>query len=213
MTTRQRHWIAPLVFLFLACVPREALAQWGKIEKLRGPGPFWGVQIPLDRLICVVRPPKGGVEAGVVFRSTGAGDPACATDSLDVRLYLSLEVGRASSFPRDEFPAVALTGVKPVGFFRIPNVGGLMDVGAGIGFNRFSGADFDAFARFSVPLRARIFAPNVESRYRAFYLAVQADYFPAVFTAADFGMATPYVSDHKFVQSWFLGVDVLRLLR
>jgi hypothetical protein len=89
-----------------------------------------------------------------------------------------------------------------------------LDVGLGVGGNRFSGKDF-AFWRWSVPLRGRIFWPGLKagSRWRGISLAVQADYIPMKFTSADFKIPPGYESHHKFVRSTFLSVDLLRVFK
>jgi hypothetical protein len=208
--------------LLVACVPREALAFWGWIEELSGPGPYWGFQFPFDRLVCIVKPDGAGVATSSRFGSSGTDKDkeylACANDGgvkdVQIRGYLSVEFSRANSKANDLFPAVAFTSIKPILFYRVPHVREVIDIGTGVGGNRFSGKDF-AFWRWSVPLRGRIFWPGLESgsKWRAIHLALQADYFPMTFTSADFQIPPGYESHHKFVRSAFLSVDLLRALR
>jgi len=219
MTTRRIRWAVPVFALLLvACVPRDALAFWGWIEELSGPGPYWGFQFPFDRLVCIVTHDGGEVGTSTRFASSGNENVACANDGgvdgVRIRGYLSLELSRANSKATDLFPAVAFTGVKPILFYRVPGLRETLDIGAGVGGTRFSGKDF-AFWRWSVPLRGRIYAPGLESgsRWRGIYLAIQADYFPMTFTSADFQIPPGYESHHKFVRSVFLGVDVLCLIK
>jgi hypothetical protein len=233
MTTRRTRWAVPVFALLLvACVPREALAFWGWIEELSGPGPYWGFQFPFDRLICIVKPDGAGVTTSNRFASSGTDKDdkddkdnkdkeylACANDGgvkgFQIRGYLSVEFSRASSKANDLFPAVAFTSIKPILFYRVPHVGEFIDIGTGVGGNRFSGKDF-AFWRWSVPLRGRIFVPGLKGKWRAaraVHLALQADYFPMTFTSADFQIPPGYESHHKFVRSAFISVDLLRALR
>jgi hypothetical protein len=242
MTIRRTRRLVPvLVLLLVACVPSNALAFWGWIEELSGPGPYWGFQFPFDRLICIVKPDGARVTTSNRFVSSGRDKDtekdkvekdkvekdkvekdkeylACANDGgvtgVQIRGYLSVEFSRANSKANDLFPAVAFTSIKPVLFYRVPHVREFIDIGAGFGGNRFSGNDF-AFWRWSVPLRGRIFWPGLKSgsRWRGLHLALQADYFPMTFTSADFQIPPGYESHHKFVRSAFLSVDLLRLIR
>src|SRR5204863_4024762 len=159
---------------------------------LSGPGPYWGFQFPLDRLVCIVTSDGPGVTTGNRFTpSENEKDLACANDGgvkgVQIRAYLSVEFSRANSKANDLFPAVAFTSVKPILFYRVPRLHETLDIGTGLGGNRFSGKDF-AFWRWSVPLRGRIFCPGLESgsQCRAVHLALQADYLPMSFTSVDF---------------------------
>ena len=221
MSTRHPRWAVPIVVLLLmACAPTNALAFIGIFERLSGPGPFFpSFQFPLDRLVCVS---KTGQESHIFGRDEGL---KCATDDPDIRLYVSVEINQGRSEANDKFPAVSLTGLKPIVFFRLPKAT-FIDLGAGLGTNRFSGKGLPGtalsdtsfgFTRWSVPLRARIFfVPERKSRkYRAVHLAVQFDYFMSDFDSDDFESPPGYQSKgrDRWVPSVYLSVDVLRLIR
>jgi hypothetical protein len=98
-----------------------------------------------------------------------------------------------------------------------------IDAGIGLAANRFSGVDFSGndfhFWRVSFPFRARIWWPwtDPESRWRALYLSVGADYFPSVFTGTDFRArpGTPgatFRGSHVAMTSWLIGVDVIKVI-
>jgi hypothetical protein len=219
MTTRRIRWAVPVFALLLVvCVPSNALAFWGWIEELSGPGPYWGFQFPFDRLVCIVTHDGGEVTSSTRFASSGNDNLACTNDGgvkgVQIRAYLSVEFSRANSKANDLFPAVAFTSVRPILFYRVPRLHETLDIGTGLGGNRFSGKDF-AFWRWSVPVHGRIFWPGLEpgSKWRAVHLALQADYFPMTFTSADFQIPPGYESHHKMVRSAFLSIDVLRLIR
>ena len=212
MTTRRIRWAVPVFALLLvACVPRDALAFWGWIEDLSGPGPFWGYQFSFDRLFCVMKAGDTG-QAGWTRISSGddANAVACMSDSDRVRAFLSVEYTDAKSGETDQFPhAVAWRGLRPMLFYRLHES---IDAGVGLGLNRFSGTGF-GFWRFSLPMRARVYAPGLKSgsRWRAINLAVQADFLPQKITTADFLAPAGPDMGNEVVPSVFVNVDVLRL--
>jgi len=212
MTTRRIRWAVPVFALLLvACVPRDALAFWGWIEDLSGPGPFWGYQFSFDRLFCVMKSGDGG-EAGWTHISggDGANAVACMSDTDRVRAFMSVEYTDVKSGETDQFPhAVAWRGLRPIVFYRLHES---IDAGVGLGLNRFSGTGF-GFWRFSVPIRARFYAPGLKSgsRWRAINLAVQADFLPQKITTTDFLAPAGPDMGNEVVPSVFLNVDVLRL--
>jgi hypothetical protein len=212
MTTRRTWWAVPaLVVLLVAGVPRDALAFWGIFERLSGPGPFWGYQFSFDRLFCVMKSGDGG-EAGWTHISGGddANAVACMSDTDRVRAFMSVEYTDAKSGETDQFPhAVAWRGLRPIMFYRLHES---IDAGVGLGLNQFSGTGF-GFWRFSVPLRARFYAPGLKSgsRWRAINLAVQADFLPQKITTTDFLAPAGPDMGNEVVPSVFLNVDVLRL--
>jgi hypothetical protein len=132
------------------------------------------------------------------------------SDTNRVRAFLSVEFTDVNSRETDQFPhAVNWTGLRPIVFYRLHES---VDAGVGVGFNHFSGRGF-GFSRFSVPLRARIYWPGLESgsRWRALHLAVQADFLPQKFTTTDFLAPPGPDMGNEVVPSLFLNVDVLRL--
>jgi hypothetical protein len=202
---------------------------------LDGPGPFAAVQIPLDRLICLVDElddgvrdtPSGGI--GHIFSQSTRDNVECIFegtlgDPKVIRAHLSIELTLASSDPftdaGSDYPAIGLVNLKPIVFLR-PHES--IDVGIGIAANRFSGVDFSGndfhFWRVSFPFRARIRWPwsHPESPWRALYLSVGADYFPDVLTGTDF-RAKPetsgaaFRSSHVAMTSWVIGVDVIKVI-
>ena len=231
MTIRGTRRLVPvLVLLLVACVPSNALAFWGWIEELSGPGPFRGLQYPIDRLAgCVIREKslKDGSPGETKWISPyGRGKTEqdsldkleCLRDGSRVAAYIALEIFKGKSHGDNRFPRVAFTAYKPIIYYRLQES---VDVGVGIGFNRFSGDGFHdtgfagksfAFWRLSVPLRVRFYAPGLKSgsRYRGFFFAVQTDYF-SDFSTADFMAPDGPRIDSGFVPSAFLGIDVLTL--
>ena len=223
-----------LVCLVVLTMPRDAFALWGWIEQMSGPGPFtWAIQVPFDRLACVVKTADGQttvVHTLVMPRGEGQADGkrdndaylACVRDDPDaIKLFVSTELGVAASSrnelfanANDDVHQVRWITARALAFYRATR---FLDLGAGIGVNRFSGRDFNRMYRVSIPLQARIvpagFAKGANPKWRAFYLEVQTDFFPSTFTSADFGAPGNWRSSNEFVGSYFLGVDVLRLVR
>jgi len=215
--------VGVLVSLGVLCMPHDSFAIWGWIEQLSGPGPFRpAIQLPFDRLLCVVSDGTSRTVQSVAASDTDAAAACAKDDPTRVKAFVSLEVPFATSAENVLFPnesrlgthQVTLYAFRPVFFFRaLPSV----DVGAGIGWNHFSGDDFQAFSRVSIPLRARIIPAGLFSREstrgRAIYLSLQADLFPQQFTNVDFGSPVRWTADHDFVASVFLGIDLLRVFR
>jgi hypothetical protein len=224
---------ALLILLSIFAAPRDSQAFFGWIEQLSGPGPFaWVTQFPFDRLACVVRTPDTG-SAFVHTLTTPRADATTggSRDNADVirclsddpkaiKMFFSAELGVGASDRNvlfadadDDAHRVRMLGFKALAFYRATP---FLDLGGGIGVNRFSGRDFDRFYRVSIPLRARVvpagFADG-NSRWRAFYVTLQTDYFPAAFTSENFGAPGDWRESHEFLNSYFLGVDVLRLVR
>lgn len=212
--SRKRSLVSALTVLLLACLPTETAAFIGFFERLSGPGPYFpSFQFPFDRLVCLVKPGTAALTSVNLF-STGddAARLACITNGPGIRAYLALEISHGASEANDQFPATSFTGIRPIGFYRVPHLADSLDVGAGVGFNRFSGEEF-GFWRTSVPVRARVFIPGLDraSPYRAIHLALQGDYFPMEFVSDDFKIPPGYESHHKFVKSIFLNVDLVKL--
>jgi hypothetical protein len=206
-----------------------ALAQGVIHNELGGPGPFAAVQIPFDRLVCLVHDPDvlPRMTATVLRGPTKAGDWECSKDGMPqpslIRAHLSAELTFAYSSPftetNSDYPDIGLVSLKPIVFFRLHNS---FDAGVGLAANRFFGTDFEEepfhFWRVSVPFRTRFTWPwSNRSRWRAVYLSLGADYFPGVMTGADF-RARPGTSAATFraanvvMTSWHIGVDVIKVI-
>ena len=230
MTSRHTRWAVPALALFLvAGVPRDAAAFWGIFERLSGPGPFPNaIRVSVDRVAgCVVKPedeaaakPEPKPKWTSIYGREGdsADKIECLTDGDRILAYLSVEFTRGHSDQDARYPAVTFVGVRPIMFFRLQQS---VDVGVGVGFNRFSGTGFPntefqgkdfGFWKWSVPLRARFFAPGLKSgsKWRGIQLVLQTDYFPGFTTAQFMAPAGPAI-ESGFVPSAFLGIDVLTL--
>jgi hypothetical protein len=222
MTTRQTRWAVPvLVLLLVAGVPRDALAFWGIFERLSGPGPFHGVQFSAQHFLCSVKGTDGKLRWANIFglirnknrdEENGLAAIECITDGDRIRTHLSVEYSHLWTYGDTDarFPnAVTLNAVKPIIFYRLHES---VDVGVGIGANRFSGTGFD-FWKVSVPLRVHFFAPGLKSgsKWRSIHLALQSDYFPG-FKTTDFNAPLGPAIDPEFVGSIFVSVDLLRWL-
>jgi hypothetical protein len=223
MTIRQTRWAVPALALFLvAGVPRDASAFWGIFERLSGPGPFQGVQFSAQHVLCAVKGNDGRIRRANIFGTLGnksrddeKGLAAieCITDGDRIRAHLSVEYTFARTYgdPDPRFPnAVTFQGIRPIVFYRLQE---WVDVGVGVGANRFSGTGF-GFTRFSLPVRVHFFAPGLKSgsKWRAIHLALQTDFFPKGFTTADFLAPPGPAIDGEFVGSAFISVDLLRVL-
>lgn len=223
--TRKSLLVLGVMVAATLMTPRQSEAVIGWLEELSGPGPFLAVQLPADRVICIARGSNenlGVASAWGSARDKSAAQAACARDDpRGVKAFVSVEfpIGRSREnqlFPQDpkgDRNRVTLIGVRPVFFVRAtPGV----DLGAGIGFTRFSGDAFDSFTRVTIPLRARIVPAAFNgkaSRATALYIALQGDLYPKMFTAADFGARGNWTEDNDFQVSVFLGLDILRLFR
>jgi hypothetical protein len=213
--------------VLVASVP--ALAQGVIYNGLDGPGPFAAVQIPFDRLICLVQEEHNATQrrTGTALRGeTDAADFECSTDVIPqpsmIRAHLSAELTFAYSGPftetNSDYPDIGLVSFKPIVFYRLHNS---LDVGVGLAANRFFGTDFAEepfqFWRVSLPFRTRITWPWSRSRWRAVYLSLGADYFPGVMTGEDFRAkpgtsAATFRAAHVVMKSWHIGVDVIKVI-
>jgi hypothetical protein len=147
--------------LVVACeVP--ARAQIGFMgSETDGPGPFVIVQIPLDRLLCLVEEPRTERVIGSTFnRGVRGADIVCSTDGagspMGIRAHLSAEYAMGFSAPftdtRGDFPELREMSFKPLVFFRLhENV----DFGLGAAAHRFAGRDFDGTIFISGDSRSR----------------------------------------------------------
>jgi hypothetical protein len=231
MTRPSPRFVTLLVLFGALATPRESYALLGWIERLSGPGPFRVVlQFPLDRLACITKAENQPASVThTLFPTADAkradsnsdATAACINDHPKIiKAFISSEIGLAASdqnflFPNDPpgMHRVRAFSVRGVAFYRATP---FLDLGAGLGVNRFSGRDFGSFYDVSIPLRARIVPAGFASgnpRWRAVYISLQLDYFPAEWTAGDFGAAGDWKQTGEFITSAFVGVDLLRFLR
>ena len=240
MSFRSRLNIALLVFGLSLLMPRDALALWGWIEQLSGPGPFThSSEFLVGQLVCVE---NGNREQKVVsiFNGDRQARVNCLTDSgrrRDSRgfVWVTAELSFGRSDHNDLFGAardqkslqVGYLGVKPQVFVRpgftnnesVNRVLNVFDVGAGIGLNHFSGHDlagqsYDLW-KTSIPVRLYVTpARLLDKAYwlRALFYGAQVDFYPGGFNAADFHAPGDWKSDSPdVVRSHFLGLDILKL--
>lgn len=225
-----------IVMAVALLVPRDAFALIGWIEKLSGPGPFPRArEFTLGRLACLIEDGTGELKVATILNGDSANRLACLRDDRVgdkvLRAFLSLEVSTGRSArnelyedaARDDLQVRAF-GMRPIVFARVYRG---FDVGVGLGFNRFSGADLAgtpySLWRVSVPLRLYVTPADLLPRsvlrdkrvgwLRALYYGEQLDVFPRRFEAADFGAAGSWVSERPDnVRSRFLGLDFLKLV-
>jgi hypothetical protein len=223
--------IRPLLFCaaFLAVTARPASAGLGDwlswLEELSGPGPFHGPTVTFDRLACWSEPVGGGRVERVAFADHA--DPCrngADRERRRVRAYLSLELARYHSSenalaadPRADEAQVALTRLNAIVFARVAQG---VEVGGGLGVNRFSGQGSEgdyAFTRIALPLRVRV-RPGMwvapESRWSRFvHVNVGFDRFPSTFDAADFKERGTFHQEGESLATVYLGFDVLSVLK
>ena len=218
MTRRSHPWlVGALLWVALLATPRHASAFLGWIENLSGPGPFFSVQLPFDRVVCVIRdnveerteaPRIGTVfhdeQENVVCTRDGNRDPR------KILAHLSFEFTYAWAGTDDLFPAVRFASIKPVFFIRLHES---LDAGVGLGLTRFSGDGF-GLGRVSIPLRLRIHVPWLppESKWRAVYLSLQGDYYPKAFRGSDFAGEPAFFEDNEIHKGVLIGMDLVRIL-
>jgi len=193
--------LAVAAVLLLAPVSAHASSPWGWLDKLSGPGPFdANGRLFLPVPITTTRP---GARKASIF---GVGD------GLDERrLYIVFETARFTGETNPNFVgAVNITTLQGVVFLHPAGYGndtksplGALDVGAGLGAHRFSGAGVisdgrpdGAFWRTSIPLRIRLtpselFARRITStKWRnglaVFSYMIGWDVLPGTFDATDF---------------------------
>lgn len=163
-----------LVFLVTMMFPGTALANWGWIEQMSGPGPFKGVQFNLERVGCLVtqKVQEGGQEKEettwvwslVPPARRVIGRPAdpdktraaieCLTDSSNakhvskLKAFFTVEVVKAWSSRNDLAPEPESINYR-VRLFGIRPVlywraHEDVDLGVGVGLTRFTGAGENA---------------------------------------------------------------------
>jgi hypothetical protein len=220
-TVRQKAIVVAAALLFSVIVPRPAFALWGGgwLERLSGPGPFWG-NVFDERFLCVALPGKAA-DADSVLRDnewgrrltrqigsrtwiSAAGCQFLNTDRNDPRLEVGVDFGFLSSSHNvlnySNRPGLSeddkKVGLRTFALTADVRVNRLVDVGASIGRASFRSPDADLFPGFSrlmvQPLRVTV-RPLVflstSSRSEAFVLRFDATKFSEAFTDADFGAA------------------------
>jgi hypothetical protein len=201
-----------ILLAILLAFPTLAWAQkddgwWGTLERLSGPGPFYG----------------GGVDLGLV----------CAADTGP--LYLCL-LKAPTPDGRNEFPSqvigLRVSGVSSGDRERFEDITGdrrpvhvleigasykyrfhrAFDAGVAASWLRFSGDGFDAFTRVALTPVSVSLAPlataSAEPWARVFRLRLEETYITKGFTGADFGNSrTAFSTDAELVRSLKLVVD------
>jgi hypothetical protein len=216
------------LFLALSARPASAgLGDWlGWLEEMSGPGPFHGPTVSFDRLACWSEPASGGRVERVAFADHA--DPCrngADRERRHVRVYLSVELAHFTSSrnvlarePEADDSQVGLTRLNALVFARVAQG---VEVGGGLGINRFSGQgasgqDF-GFTRLTLPLRVRV-RPGMwvapESRWsRLVHLSVGFDRLPSTFDAADFGQQGTFHEEGESLATAYIGFDVLSVLK
>jgi hypothetical protein len=193
------------LLLLLAIVlgaPADRAEAWGWLEKLSGPGPF--VARPLPRInapiFCFERD-----WTPHLLTCEGSGtdaDEVAGHFNVEISRWVSLENALFGGRADDEEFEVRILQVAPNFMLRVHPV---VDVGVGIGFERFSGPAFETFRRAALqPLRVsispvRAFADNRWSRVLRIDAGVTRIF--GEFTADDFcspGRCNPNLVDRGF---------------
>jgi hypothetical protein len=216
---RQKTAVVVATLLLLVIGPRPALALWGGgwLERLSGPGPFWG-NVFDERFLCVTLPGKDA-DAEAVLKDnewgqrltrklgdrawlTVAGCQFLNTSRNDPRLEVGVDFGFLKSSENvlnyANRPGLS-EGDKEVGLrtFALTadiRVNRVLDVGASIGRASFRSPESGLFQDFSrtvaQPLRVTV-RPlaflSESSRTEAFVMRFDATKFFGTFTAEDFG--------------------------
>jgi len=191
-----------LSVLLLLASAEEAQAANGWLEKLSGPGPFYGWEFP-DVPVWCSRNPAPELGGFLCLRDR---DPLKDNEDRETGFFIvSLSYSRFHSTENElEYDMEITDDAKEV---RISTVTlslnnrpwKFLDIGVGVGINSFSGSLFPQFYRVSFDLprvTLRPIAPFVDQDYKWFnflYIAdlVHINYrntlFPGRFTARDFG--------------------------
>ena len=230
---------AACLLSFLTPAPAHALWGGGWLERLSGPGPFWG-HVFDARLLCIAAPgstnqtpstdppPGTSLTREITDRAwlTGAGCHFLAPD--DKRMEIGIDLGLLNSSENvldyslrpgltGEEREVRLRTFMVTADFRVNR---LLDVGAAIGRASFSSESETLFSDFSktvsqpMRLTARPLAILWNSRYsEALVVRFDASKFHGTFTAEDFG-ATPgsFNEPGEITWAWSVRVDAFALL-
>lgn len=210
--------IARLLILFAALValPSHAWAQdddgwWGTLQRLSGPGPFWG----------------GGVDIGFICaEDTGPLHPCLFKGIPEGRnefpsQVIALRFAFVSSGDRERFEDT--TGDRrPVHMLELGasykyRFHRAFDAGFAASWLRFSGDGFDSFPRFAVTPVMVSFAPlataSSEAWARIFRIRFEETYITKGFNGADFGSrTTAFSTDAELVRSVKFVADLGALL-
>ena len=238
---RRKVTIALGAALLLSLVtPTPALALWGGgwLERLSGPGPFWGNVFDL-RLLCVAGPdakdqtsstdPPLGKKLTYALSDrawlTGAGCYMLAPDDKRVEIGVDLALLKSSANVLDygNHPGLSEAdrdvGLRTFAVTADFRVNRIVDVGAAIGRASFRSSQGNLFPSFSrtvtQPLRLTVrplaFASN-SRRTEAFMLRFDATKFLGTFTAEDFG-AVPgtFTEPGEITWAWSFRVDPFAL--
>ena len=238
---RDKAAVVAAVAMLLLVMPRPAYALWGGgwLERLSGPGPFWG-QVVDYRFLCVAAPdakdqsstsdPPPGKALTKELDSrvwlTGAGCYFLAPD--DKRFEVGVDFGflKSSSNVLDYSNRPGLTDDdKDVGLrtfsitadFRVNRV---LDVGAAIGRASFRSPDSNLFPSFSrtmsQPVRLTVRPLAILSNSRraeAVVLRFDATKFHGTFTADDFGAAPgSFTEPGEITWAWSIRFEPLAFL-
>jgi hypothetical protein len=223
------------VILWLLCVgaPSRASASimdW--LDRLSGPGPFWGVDFDMQ-VNCPSRAASSLAE-GNRFKVVAANIViSCPDERFDQRhfsWYLTPGLGwtrqlnglgKVSSSDLDATKAI---GTVKLGTAIDYTVAPAVDIGAGGGFLYFYGPRFVNFARpyvqpFRVAVRPGLFKPgasieNTSSTWRgAFVINFSVTVIVGTIDGSDFGVpANPWRVHNEFVPEAGISLDVLRPL-
>jgi hypothetical protein len=195
MRGRGRFVSSLSILLLLASASAVQAAGKGWLEKLSGPGPFFGWEYPTLPLWCF------GEEASGPF-CKGYQDQPNRTVVLSFT-YSDYD-SRANSLEYEESNSADKTvNLKSFAFSLDLRLHPALDVGVGLGVNRFSGDAFNSFSRFSLDgLRVtwrpiglfhgkesvRVFGSGVKFSLRdLLQVKLRATLFPGGFDAGDFG--------------------------
>jgi len=223
-----RSLVLGIVLVVLTARPASAgLGDWlGWLEGMSGPGPFHGPTVSFDRLACWSEPAGGGRVERVAFGDHA--DPCrngADRERRRVRAYVSVELAHFRSsrnvLARDPEADAAQVGVTRLNALVFARVAQGLEVGGGLGLNRFSGdganGESFGFTRLTLPLRVRV-RPGMwvapESRWsRLVHFSVGFDRLPSTFEAADFGQQGPFREEGESLATAYIGFDVLSVLK
>jgi hypothetical protein len=216
---RRKAFVVLAALVVSLGLPAPAHALWGGgwLERLSGPGPFWG-QVFDARFLCVTLPGKTA-EAEAVLKDnkwgqrlthklgdrawlTAAGCQFLNTSSNDPRLEVGVDFGFLKSSENvlnySNHPGLSAddkdVGLRTFALTADIRVNRVLDVGASIGRASFRSPESDLFSSFSrtvsQPFRVTV-RPLVflspRGRAEAFVLRFDATKFHGTFTAEDFG--------------------------